>query len=270
MRPTALPCLLPGKRSTIPLVPPSQVVAAGSTVSDDMICPGRQRPRDEQHTDDEKSHLRHVAYSLARRNTAQHSTPTMHELTKLSLITAVISVIIACALRWYRRRWCADFVRPRKLISVNSDERPADGSGHEITTRDIQARLEVPPLALLDLPSAVFADAIGARLGRGEQLALALYADYWRDGVLAPRCAELKDAPALAARLLDACDGRLPLRFASGAPAAPAAGETEKYVLVAADGMEVEMVAMPAPSGEGEWSLCVSSQVAQHSIAWQQ
>jgi len=144
-----------------------------------------------------------------------------------------------------------------------------------------EAAASEPPVQLLAHTCASFARAMGGRVGRGGRLELAraLYADYWRDFPffleagdgryslsLLPmpsaqhRGAELYKAPQLAARLLAATDARAPLRFAS-AKKAPAARETEKYVLVAEDGMEVEMVAMPAPGGAGEWSLCVSSQV---------
>ena len=121
--------------------------------------------------------------------------------------------------------------------------------------------MEAPPVSLLAHTSASYVDAVAERLGRGHVLARALYTDFWTDGVLGARCTQLAGAPELALQLLAASDGSASLRFARSAPAPPAAGETEKYALVAHDGLEVEMVAMPAPGAADVWSLCVSSQV---------
>ena len=119
-----------------------------------------------------------------------------------------------------------------------------------------------PLLVLLEHTAETFAEAAGARLGRGEVLARSLYHDFFADGVLAARSAQVRAAaPALAGRLLGLCDPRLPLVSPSARPRPPAAGDTEKYVLRTDEGHELEMVAMPAPGVEGGWSLCLSSQV---------
>lgn len=122
----------------------------------------------------------------------------------------------------------------------------------------------LPPEDLLEHTASSFASAVQSRLdGRGDRLARALYRAYFAAGgdlAAAAACNELAAAaPTLSGRLLGLCSASRPLRLVgNGAP--PAAGETEKYVLRCAGGEDVEMVAMPAPGGDG-WSLCVSSQV---------
>ena len=214
---------------------------------------------------------------------------------------ALVAVLVAIALHLPATRTANKYKVDSHGIVETTDEVPAEEVAAETDAADEEeafrnsfwasfqaeaARLgeaaaSEPPVQLLAHTCASFARAMGGRVGRGGRLELAraLYADYWRDFPffleagggryslsLLPmpsaqhRGAELYKAPQLAARLLAATDARAPLRFAS-AKKGPAAGQTEKYVLVAEDGMEVEMVAMPAPGGAGEWSLCVSSQV---------
>jgi len=122
------------------------------------------------------------------------------------------------------------------------------------------------PEQLLAHTQRSFADAVCARLGRGDRLARLLYRAYFAAAGDLNRAAASSDmlaATDLGAALHGLCATRPPLRFAGkdGSATPPPAGATEKFVLVCAGGEEVEMVAMPAPGLDGAWSLCVSSQV---------
>ena len=118
-----------------------------------------------------------------------------------------------------------------------------------------------PAEILLEHTAESFSDAVRRRLGRGEIVARALYRDFFVDGVLTARAAEVKAAAStLAGPLLGLCEALPPLT-APATAVPPLPGETDKYVLTTADGYEIEMVAMPAPGVEASWSLCLSTQV---------
>lgn len=163
-----------------------------------------------------------------------------------------------------------------RVQHADSDESPAARlpTAHHPPPMVTVERLEpikpddgLPLESLLAHTADTFAAAVASRLGRGEVLARALYRSWHQSSTQfaapEPLPAEVCASPALGARLLGLCDFAAPLQLAASA-APPQPGATEKYVLTASGGEEVEMVAMPAPGfddGAGCWSLCVSSQV---------
>ncbi len=99
-----------------------------------------------------------------------------------------------------------------------------------------------------------FVDALFALCGKGKQHAARLYAEWYRKGHLNDICewAEPQAMP-LVQRMIEAVDFSLPERVAWREE-----GETAKFLLQFADGLESESVLIPMESGT---TLCISSQI---------
>ncbi|KAL1507764.1 hypothetical protein AB1Y20_007374 [Prymnesium parvum] len=171
----------------------------------------------------------------------------------LALLRALLSALLHAAR-----------ANPRPLLAAPPSPTPPPPSAACDGVEDdpaIAPEDGLPPEHLLEHTADSLAARVSARLGRGGSLARAVYREYCGGGGACGWAEEVRRAARpLAARVRGLCDTTPPLALEAGA-APPAAGETEKYVLRAADGAEVEMVAMPAPGVEAGWSLCVSTQV---------
>lgn len=108
-------------------------------------------------------------------------------------------------------------------------------------------------MKILALTSKTYAKSVVNRLGKGAEHARLLYREWFREGTCAGKDSHFKNAQNLLKEIVGLTDfSILPLVKRGNE------NQTEKYLLKTADGLEVEMVALPMKAG---CTLCVSSQV---------
>ena len=110
------------------------------------------------------------------------------------------------------------------------------------------------PVSIFQQTQKSYAEAMAARLGRGRQHAMLLYARWFQDGhidgvwkIVEPQAVRLVE------EMVALTDFALP-----GVAGEKLEGETKKFLLRFADGLESESVLIPMESGT---TLCLSSQV---------
>lgn len=113
---------------------------------------------------------------------------------------------------------------------------------------------DLSPISIFQCTQKSYAEAVAARLGRGRQHAMLLYAKWFQEGTLEglretvePQAVKLVD------EMVRTTDFDLP-----GVGGEKLEGETKKFLLRFNDGLESESVLIPMESGT---TLCLSSQV---------
>jgi 23S rRNA (adenine2503-C2)-methyltransferase len=100
---------------------------------------------------------------------------------------------------------------------------------------------------------AEFVSAIVQQLGRGQEHARLLYKEWFCRGEMSGKSPAFARAARLLAAIRELTDRRVPALAATHSE-----GETTKFLLSLADGLETESVLIPMASG---WTLCLSSQI---------